>query len=377
MDYSLTEEQSILKKTAGDFLKKECPKELVRELDETEKGYSPELWSKMAGLGWMGLMLPEQYGGSEFSFLDLTMLIEEMGYNICPGPFISTSISGGQPILTAGTEEQKQEILPKAATGEIILTMALTEPDAGFDASSIKAAAVLDNDEYVINGTKLFVYDANVADYLLCVARTGEGSNPEEGVTIFLVKTGAPGVTVTLLKTIARDKQCEVVFDNVRVPKKDVIGEVGQGWPVAKDTLEKAMIARCAEMIGGAQAASDLAREYAKERIQFERPIGSFQAIQHHFANMWIAINGSRNLIYKTAWKIAQGLPASQDVAITKARTGDTYRKVTTLSHQVFGGIGFTMEHDMHLYHRRSVAGDLSFGNADYQREEVAKGLGL
>ncbi|MDY6851392.1 MAG: acyl-CoA dehydrogenase family protein, partial [Thermodesulfobacteriota bacterium] len=190
MDYNLTEEQSILKKTAGDFLKKECPKELVRELDESEKGYSPELWSKMAGLGWMGLMLPEQYGGSEFSFLDLTMLIEEMGYNICPGPFISTSILGGQPILTAGTEEQKQEILPKVATGEMILTMALTEPDAGFDAASIKAGAVLDNDEYVINGTKLFVYDANVADYLLCVARTSEESNPEKGVTIFLVKTG-------------------------------------------------------------------------------------------------------------------------------------------------------------------------------------------
>lgn len=377
MDYNLTEEQSILKKTAGDFLKKECPKELVRELDENDKGYSPELWSKMAELGWMGLMLPEQYGGSEFSFLDLTILIEEMGYNICPGPFISTSILGGQPILTAGTEEQKQEILPKIATGEMILTLALTEPNAGYDASSIKAGAVLDNDEYVINGTKLFVYDAHVADYLLCVARTSEGSNPEAGATIFLVKTDTPGVTVTLLKTIARDKQCEIVFDNVRVPQKNIIGEVGQGWPVVKDTLEKAMIARCAEMIGGAQAASDLAREYAKERVQFEHPIGSFQAIQHHFANMWITINGSRNLIYKAAWKIAQGLPASRDVAIAKARTGETYREVTTLGHQIFGGIGFTMEHDMHLYHRRSVAGDLSFGNTDYQREEVAKGLGL
>jgi len=377
MDYNLTEEQNILKKTASDFLKKECSKELVRELDESDEGYSPELWRKMAELGWMGLMLPEQYGGSEFSFLDLTILIEEMGYNVCPGPFISSSILGCQPILTTGTEEQKQEILPKAATGEIILTMAVTEPEAGFDASSIRAGAVLDKDEYVINGTKLFVYDANVADYLLCVARTSEDSTPEEGVTIFLVKTGTPGVTVTPLKTIARDKQCEVVFDNVRALRKDVIGEVGQGWPVVKDTLEKAMIARCAEMIGGAQAASDLAREYAKERIQFGRPIGTFQAIQHHFANMWIAINGSRNLIYKAAWKIAQGLSASQDVAIAKARTGETYREVTTLGHQIFGGIGFCMEHDMHLYHRRSVASDLSFGDTDYQREKVAKGLGL
>lgn len=377
MDFELIEEQNILKKTAQNFLKKECPKELVRELDESSDGYSSELWKKMAELGWMGLMLPEEYGGSGFSFLDLIVLLEEMGYNICPGPFFSTVVLGALPILHFWNEEQKQEILPRIANGELVLALALMEPSAGFDASSIKVSAVWNEGDFIINGSKLFVYDANVADFILCVAKTGEVSNPEEGVTVFLVDAAVSGLEITPLKTIARDKQCEVVFDNVRVPEKSVLGRVDQGWPIVKDTLEKAAVGRCAEMIGGAQAVMDLAMEYAKERVQFDRPIGSFQAIQHHFADMWISINGSRHLVYKAAWKIAQGMPAAIETAVAKARVGETYREVTRLGHQIFGGIGFTMEHDMHLYHRRSVAGDISFGNSGYQREKVARELGL
>jgi len=377
MDLGLSEGQEMLRTSARDFLQKECPKQLVRQLDESDEGYSPELWRKMAELGWMGLVLPEEYGGSGGSFLDLVVLLEEMGYNILPGPFFSTVVLGGLSILAAGNEEQKKEFLPKVANGEIILTLALTEPSAKYDAASVKTKAVARNGEYVINGTKLFILDANVADYLLCVARTKEGVKPEDGITIFLVDAKSPGVKCTLLKTLARDKQCEIIFDNVNVPKDNVLGEVDRGWPVVESILQKAAVAKCAEMVGGAQASLEMAVSYAKERVQFNRPIGSFQAIQHYCANMVTDVDGSRFVTYKAAWKVSEGIPATMDVAVAKAWTSEAYGRVTLLGHQIFGAIGFTMDHDMHLYYRRAKAGEIMFGDGDFQRAVVAQELGL
>ena len=377
MDLGLSEEQEMLRTSARDFLQKECPKQLVRQLDETDEGYSPELWRKMAELGWIGLVFPEKYGGSGGSFLDLVVLLEEMGYNILPGPFFSTVVLGGLPILAAGNEEQKKEFLPKIANGEMILTLALTEPSAKYDAVSVKTKAVAHNGEYVINGTKLFVPDANVADYLLCVARTKDRVNPEDGITIFLVDTKSPGVKCTLLKTLARDKQCEVVFDNVSVPKKNLLGELDKGWPMVENILQKATVAKCAEMVGGTQAVLEMAVNYAKERVQFNRPIGSFQAIQHYCANMVTDVDGSRFIAYKAAWKVSEGLPATMDVAIAKAWTSEASGRVTLLGHQIFGAIGFTMDHDMHLYYRRAKASEVVFGDSDFQRAIVAQELGL
>lgn len=377
MDLGLSEEQEMLKTSARDFLQKECPKKLVKQLDESDEGYSPELWQRIAGLGWLGLMFPDKYGGSGGSFLDLVVLLEEMGYNILPGPFFSTVVLGGPTILAAGNKEQKSELLPGIASGEIILTLALTEPSVGYDASSVKTTAVAHNSEYVINGIKLFVPDANVADLLLCVARTKEAENPEDGITIFLVDAKSPGVECTLLKTLARDKQCEVLFNNASVPKENILGELDQGWPVVQDALQKATVAKCAEMVGGAQAALDMAVAYAKERIQFNRPIGSFQAIQHYCANMVSDVDGSRFVTYKAAWKVSEGLPATMDVAVAKSWTSDAYRRVTLLAHQIFGAIGFTMDHDMHLYYRRAKASEMMFGDSAFQRTIVARELGL
>ena len=263
MDIGLSEEQEILKASARDFLARECPKKLVKELDESDKGYSPELWRKMAELGWMGLVFPEEYDGGGGTFLDLVVLLEEMGYNILPGPFFSTIVLGGLPILKAGSEEQKKKFLSRIARGELILTMALTEPTASYDASAIAVKASPRNSEYSINGTKLFVTDANVADYLLCVARTKETANPQTDITIFVVDAKTPGVKCTILETLARDKQNEVVFDNVNVAKENIVGELNQGWPVIQDTLEKAAVAKCAEMVGGAQAALEMGVIYA------------------------------------------------------------------------------------------------------------------
>lgn len=377
MDFGLSEEQEMLKTSARDFLQKECPKQLVRQLDESNEGYSPELWRKMAELGWMGLPFPEKYGGGGGSFLDLVVLLEAMGYNVVPGPFFSTVVLGGMTIFAVGNEEQKKELLSKVAGGKLILTLAMTEPNARYEAASVKTTAALHDGKYVINGTKLFIQDANVADYLLCVARTKTTGKPENGITIFLVNSKAPGVKYTLLKTLARDKQCEVVFDNVAVPKENMVGGLNRGWQIVQDVLQKAVVAKCAEMVGGAQAALDMAVAYAKERVQFNRPIGSFQAIQHYCANMVSDVDGSRFVTYKAAWKVSEGLPATMDVAIAKAWTGAAYSRVTLLAHQIFGAVGFTMDHDLHLYYRRAKAGEIMFGDGAFQRAIVAHELGL
>jgi alkylation response protein AidB-like acyl-CoA dehydrogenase len=196
-------------------------------------------------------------------------------------------------------------------------------------------------------------------------------------VTLFLVDADLPGVRTTLLRSITRDRPCEVVFDRVRVPGKSVVGGMDRGWPIVRETLQKAAVALCAETVGNAQAAADMALQYANDRTQFGRPIGAFQAVQHHLANMSVWLAGCRYLVNKAAWKLAEGLPADLEVAMAKARVGAMCRKVTALAHQLFGGIGFTMEHDVHLFHRRTLLGDLAFGSADVHLEKVAQAMGL
>ena len=233
MKLTLTEEQEMLKKTARDFLADKCLKKFVKQMEESETGYSRELWQEMAELGWMGLAFPEKYGGGGMNFLDLAVLLEEMGRACLPGPFFSTVVLGGLPILDLGSEEQKQEYLPKLIRGEKIFTLALTEPGyRHYDASSVTVKATPDGGNYTINGTKLFVPDAHIADYLLCVART----KPKNGITIFLADAKNPRINYTVLKTIAGDKLCEVVFDRMPVPKANILGQAERGMECsAKD----------------------------------------------------------------------------------------------------------------------------------------------
>ncbi|MCX6007992.1 MAG: acyl-CoA/acyl-ACP dehydrogenase [Chloroflexi bacterium] len=377
MDLGLNEEQEMLKKSAHEFLSKECPKKLVRELDESDSGYSKDLWKKMAELGWMGLAYPEKYGGNGGSFLDLTVLLEEMGYNIVPGPFFSTVILSGLTLVDAGNEEQKKEYLNKIVNGETIMTLALTEEDGTYTAASINATAEAKGDDYILNGTKLFVPDANVADYMLVAARTKKGPKPESGITLFIVDAKSAGIKTTLLKTLARDKLCEVVFKDVKVAKANIVGKLNDGWKVLQLTLQKAAVAKCAEMVGGAQASLDMAVSYAKERVQFGHPIGSFQAIQHYCANMVTDVDGSRFIMYKAAWSLSEGLPSEMIASMAKTWTSDAFKRVAMLAHQIFGAIGFTMDHDMHLYFRRAKSGELAYGDADYHRNIVAQQLSL
>ncbi|MEE9400423.1 MAG: acyl-CoA dehydrogenase family protein [Dehalococcoidia bacterium] len=377
MDLDLTEEQEMLQTMARDFLTKECPKALVRELEEDEKGYSPELWRKMAELGWMGLVLPAEYDGMEMGFMDLIILLQEMGRNILPGPFFCTVVLGSLPIFSAGTDEQKKEFLPKIASGKMILTMALTEPNGRYDAAGVETKAAAQGDSFVINGTKLFVENAHIADYMICVARTTEGATPEEGITLFLVNAKSQGIKVEVIPTMADDKLCEVVFENVSVPRNNMLGELDNGWPIVARTLEQATMAKCAEMVGGAEAAFDMTLNYVKERVQYNRPIGSFQVIQHYCANMWTSVVTSRNILYKTAWKVGEGLPATGDVAAAKGWINQAYTFVTERAVQCHGAIGLTRDHDIGLYYRRAKAGELAFGDTDFQKEIVAQQMGL
>jgi len=377
MDLGLNEEQEMLKKSAHEFLSKECPKKLVRELDESDAGYSKDLWKKMSDLGWLGLAYPEKYGGNGGSFLDLAVLLEEMGYNILPGPFFSTVVLGGFTLLDAGSEEQKKQYLDKIINGDAIMTLALMEEDGTYSAGSINTTAEAKGDGYVLNGTKLFVPDANVADYILVAARTKKASKAEDGITLFIVDAKSAGVKTTLLKTLARDKLCEVIFKDVKVAKTNVVGKVNEGWKAVQSTLQKAAVAKCAEMVGGSQASLDMAVAYAKERVQFGHPIGSFQAIQHYCANMVTDVDGSRFIMYKAAWTVSEGLPSEMVVSMAKAWTSDAFKRVAVLAHQIFGAIGFTMDHDMHLYFRRAKAGELAYGDADFHRKIVAQQLAL
>jgi len=378
MNLTLSEEQEMLKKSARDFLTEKCPKKLIKEMEESETGYSAELWQEMAELGWMGLAFPEKYGGGGMTFLDLSVLLEEMGRACLPGPFFSTVVLGGLPILDVGSEEQKQEYLPKLARGEKIFTLALTEPGyQNYDVASIAVKATCDNSDYVINGSKMFVPDAHIADYLLCIARVKEQAEHEEGSTIFLVDAKNPGIDYTVLKTIAGDKLCEVVFDQVRVPRDNILGQVNQGWREVQKTIQRAAVAKCCEMIGNIQQVLEMTLDYAKERKQFGRPIGSFQIIQHYCADMATDVDGARFSTYQAAWMLSEGLPCTKEVAIAKAWVGEASQRVITSAHQIHGAIGVTMEHDLHFYTRRAKASELTFGDANFYREIVAQEMGL
>ncbi len=374
MRLTLTEEQEMLKRTARDFLTDKCPKNFVKQMEESETGYSRELWQEIAELGWMGLAFPEKYGGGDMNFLDLAVLLEEMGRACLPGPFFSTVVLGGLSILDLGSEEQKQEYLPQLIRGEKICTLALTETGyQNYDASSLTVEANPDDGNYIISGTKLFIPDAHIADYLLCVART----KPNNRITIFLVDAKNPKINYTVLKTLAGDKLCEVVFDRIPIPKDNILGRLNQEWSVVQKIIERAAVAKCCEMVGNIQRVLEMTVDYAKERKQFDRPIGSFQIIQHYCADMATDVDGARFSTYQAAWMLSEGLPCTKEVAIAKAWIGEASQRVLALAHQIHGAIGVTMEHDLHFYTRRAKAGELAFGDANFYREIVAKEMGL
>jgi alkylation response protein AidB-like acyl-CoA dehydrogenase len=366
MDFSLTEEQEMLRKSARDFLTAECPKSLVREIEEGELGYSPELWKKMAGLGWMGLVLPEEYGGAGFSLLDMAVLYEEFGRAAAPGPMFSTIALGALPILDFGTVEQKKEILPAVAAGEAIMTMAISEEDVNEEPKYVATRAEPSGDGFAISGTKLFVPFADVADYVLVVARTEGNPGDQRGITVFIVDPKAQGISLTPLVTIAADRQFEVVFNKVQVAAGDILGSLHEGVPLLSAALRKATAIQCAMMVGGAQQEMELTAEHTKTRVQFNRPLGAFQAVQHRLADMYIDVHGARWTTYQAVWRLSEGLPAYRELAIAKAFTNIACQRVAASAQQLHGGVGVDKDYDLHYYFRRAKGYQLTLGSTPF-----------
>ena len=373
MDLGLTEIQQMLKNSAREFLSQECPLTLVREMEEDDRGYTDELWRQISGLGWPGIAFPEQYGGTGGSFLDLTVLLEEIGRSLTPGPFFSTVVLGGFTVMDAGTDIQKQYLLPGICTGQTLMTLALTEASATYEPWGIETTATREGDGFRINGQKLFVPDAHAASVLLVAARTSQSDNPAQGITLFFVNADTPGLTVNQLSTISSDRQCEVVLDGVTVPAEAVLGEVDNGWPIIERALQRATAGKCVEMLGGADAVVEMTVEYAKQRTQFGRPVGTFQAVQHHCANMATDVEGCRQIAYQAAWKVSEGEPSEREVAMAKAWVSAAYQRVCNLAHQCHGAIGFTKEHDLQLYTRRAKVQELTYGDVNFHKEAAMR----
>jgi len=378
MDYDLSKEQKMLKDESHNFLSKECDSEFVRTMIADDRGYDQEMWQKMAELGWTGLLIPEDYGGYFVSFLDMIVLLYEMGYVCMPGPFFSTAVLGVMTLLEGGDDRQKREILPGVACGDRFMTVAWTEPGGTYTGKGILLNAEKEGDDYVLSGTKLFVPYAHIADTIICAARTSDDTGDgEEGVTLFIVDGGVKGLQINPLDTFTGEKLFEVIFDRVRVSQENVLGQPGEGMSVLKKVREKAAVAKCAEMSGGAQKVLEMAVDYAKEREQFGQPIGSFQAIQHHCADILTLADSCKFMTFQASWRISEGLSSQKESSMCKAWVSESNRRLIATGIQILGGTGFMEEHDIHLYYNRAKGAELAFGDAGFHREIVAQQMGL
>jgi alkylation response protein AidB-like acyl-CoA dehydrogenase len=376
MDFAFSEEQEMLRASAREFLTRQCPPSYVRRMMETDDAWDEAFWKKLAEMGWTGLGIPEALGGVG-TFLDLVVVLEEAGRALLPGPFFSTMGLAVPTLLEAGGEAQQKEILSAIAAGDARATVAQTEPSGRWDAEGVTIAAQQSGDEWTLDGVKLFVPDAGVADHLIVAARTRPGG--ENGITLFLVSGRPAGLTVSPLKTMDMTRRWyEVRLDGVRVPGSAVVGDVDRGWAPLRRALDWGAAGLCAEMVGGAQHVLDASVEYAKTRQQFGKPIGIYQAVSHKLADMLLETESARSATYYAAWAVDADAPdRSLAVSMAKAYTSDAYRRATGNGIQVHGGIGFTWEHDMHLYFKRAKASEVSLGDPTYHRELVAQALDL
>src|SRR6266436_3724634 len=378
MNFGFNDEQELLRSTARKFFENECGSDTVRRLMETPEGISPDLWTKLAEQGWLGLVYPEAYDGMGLGLVDLVVLMEEMGRAVVPGPYFSAVLLGGLAIAEAGSEAQKREWLPKIAAGDRRVALAWMEPSAQLGPAGVTLTAVEKGGKYTLSGTKLFVHDAHTADALVVAARTRPGAGAD-GVSLFLVPKGTRGLEVTLLPTMDQTRKlCEVALSDVTVGAAALLGAAGAGWAPLARVLDRATVALCAEMCGGAQKVLDMTVEYAKIRQAFGRPIGSYQGVKHRAADMLVDVENSKSITYYAAWALDEGSPeAPLAVSMAKAYVSDAFRRVSGAGIQLHGGIGFTWEHDLHLYFKRAKGSEFTFGDATWHRERVAQLVNL
>ena len=371
MNFAFSDEQEELRTAVRRFLAEKSPETEVRRLMDTEDGYDPAVWSQMADqLGLQSLTIPEEFGGSGFTYVELLVVLEEMGAALLCAPFFSSVVLAANALLTSGDDEAKKSYLPGIASGETIATLAITEDNGKWDFGGIELAATKKGDGWVLDGHKMFVIDGHVANLIIVAARTAAG------VTLFAVQGDAPGLTRTSLPTMDQTrKQARLEFSGTPAT---LIGTDGGAEAGLSKTLDLAAVALAAEQVGGAQHVLDASVEYAKTRIQFGRPIGSFQAIKHKCADMLLEVESAKSAAYYAAWAAAEDSDELPVVAsLAKSYCSEAYFHSAAENIQIHGGIGFTWEHPAHLYFKRAKSSELLFGDPSYHRELLAQRIGI
>lgn len=374
MDFSLSDEQELFREAGRRFLRERCSSKVIRELERSETGFSAELWKEIARQGWTGIAIPERYGGSGLGFVELGVLHEEIGAAAFDSPLFA-SLMAALAILTGGSAEQKERLLPAIASGETIVALAVEELGVAYEPQFVAASASAADGTYRLRGTKMFVPYASVADYLLVLARTGGAVEDETLCSLLLVERASCGIGMTPLESIAPDRQFQVDFDGVRVPSNHVLGAAGSGVKIIADVCRKGTALVCAEMLGGARHQLEVTAEYVKQRVQFDRPLGSFQAVQHHLADMFTLVQGSRWTSYQAIDRLDRNLPADREILIAKAFTNDACQRVAALAQQLHGGVGVDVENDLQFYFRRAKALELKFGPTPLQLKRLGDRL--
>ena len=374
MDILPSEEEQMLKNVAREFLEAEVSTALVREMELDGLGYPPALWKQMADLGWLGMSIPEQFGGQGLPITYLGLILEEAGRVMAPVPLHSTMVAA-LTLAAIGTDQQKQDILPAVSDGSMVLTWAVQERDARLIPDAIELDAKADGDGWILNGTKMFVDNFVVAERCLIAARTSPKSGSSQGISLFIVDPNGNGVNQTALVTLAKDKQSRVDFIDHRIERTALVGELDEGWPLVESMLDRGTALLCCQMVGAARKDAEMAIEYAKNRVAFGRPIGSFQSVQHMLADMLLHVDGGEMLTFEALWKMDEGLPASVEVSQAKAFCNEKCESVVRTSQVIHGGIGFMMEFDLHLWFRRVTSWSLRLGTTYDHRARIASAL--
>ena len=373
MDIKLSEEQSQLQDMAAKFMDNNCNFDFLREMEsKSELGYSPDMWQQFAEMGWLGMIVPEEFDGMGMSTLDMVVLVREMGRHICPSPYLFTSVLAADAIAQAGTQEQKAELLPQIVAGEKIYAFAYQEYSRFFKPEHIKLQAEASDGGYTLNGSKLFVEFADAADTLLVAARTGEADS-QSGLTLFLVDRKTAGIETTHMPTMSRDRHYQVDFNNVQIPASAILGTVNDGWSALEPSLHKAVMGFCAFTNGAGFEMHEHATQYAKDRVQFGRPIGQMQTIQGYLAQLIMELYGADMLTMFSAFQIDKGRHARGYVAKAKAFSAETVGHVMDVGSQIFGGMGYMEEQDTTLFLRRGKQYQLALGGTEYWEDVIAE----